>query len=113
MQKPVTPARSSTATPASRVGESSKITKPVVSKVTTAPPLFDKENLKWMLGGIIVVALGFILMAGGKSSNPRVFDDKDVYSFTRITLSPILIIVGFIIEIFAIMRKPAEKKVIS
>lgn len=46
------------------------------------------------------------LMAGGKSSNPNVFQDKDVYSTTRITIAPILIIAGLIIEIFAIMKKP-------
>jgi hypothetical protein len=68
--------------------------------------LFDKENLKWMLIGLVVIAIGFILMAGGKSNNPKVFDTQEVYSFRRITLAPILIIAGFIIEIAAIMRKP-------
>ena len=72
--------------------------------------LFDKENYKWMLIGLVVIAIGFILMAGGKSSNPNVFNDKDVYSFRRITIAPILIIAGFIIEIFAIMRKPRVKE---
>jgi hypothetical protein len=51
------------------------------------------------------MALGFFLMAGGRSSNPNVFDDKDIYSTTRITIAPILIIAGLIIEIFAIMKK--------
>jgi len=73
--------------------------------------LFDKENLKWMALGLVVIAIGFILMAGGKSSNPNVFDTKDVYSFRRITIAPILIIAGFIIEIIAIMRKPKAGKV--
>lgn len=68
--------------------------------------IFGKENYIWMLGGLVVLALGFLLMAGGKSSNPNVFNDKEVYSFTRITLAPILIIAGFIIEIVAIMKKP-------
>jgi hypothetical protein len=45
-------------------------------------------------------------MAGGKSSDPNTFNDKDVYSTTRITIAPILIIAGLIIEIFAIMKKP-------
>jgi hypothetical protein len=72
--------------------------------------LFDKENYKWMLIGLVVVGIGFILMAGGKSSNPNVFNDNDVYSFRRITLAPILIIAGFIIEIYAIMRKPKTGK---
>ena len=56
--------------------------------------LFNKENYMWMLGGLAIMALGFFLMAGGKSSNPAVFDDKEVYSFTRITLAPILIVAG-------------------
>ncbi|MDQ6756232.1 MAG: DUF3098 domain-containing protein [Bacteroidota bacterium] len=68
--------------------------------------LFTKENYKWMLIGLTVMAIGFFLMAGGKSSDPNVFQDKDVYSTTRITIAPILIIAGLLIEIYAIMKKP-------
>ncbi len=68
--------------------------------------LFTKENYKWMLIGLVVMALGFFIMVGGKSSNPNVFNDKDVYSPMRITVAPILIVAGLIIEIFAIMKKP-------
>ena len=68
--------------------------------------LFGKENYIWMLAGLVVLALGFFLMAGGKSTDPKVFDTKEVYSTTRITIAPILIIAGFIIEIIAIMKKP-------
>jgi Protein of unknown function (DUF3098) len=68
--------------------------------------LFSKDNYMWMLLGIGVLALGFFLMAGGKSPDPKVFNDKEVYSNTRITIAPLLIIIGFIIEIFAIMKKP-------
>lgn len=68
-------------------------------------PLFGKENYMWMLVGLAVLALGFFLMSGGKSSDPKVFDDNEVYSATRITIAPILLIAGFIIEIFAIMKK--------
>lgn len=68
--------------------------------------LFGKENYMWMLAGLVVLALGFFLMAGGKSSDPNVFDPKEVYSTTRITIAPLLIITGFIIEIVAIMKKP-------
>lgn len=67
--------------------------------------LFDKGNYMWMLIGLAVLALGFFLMAGGKSSDPKQFDPKEVYSTTRITIAPMLIIAGFIIEIFAIMKK--------
>ena len=67
--------------------------------------LFGKENYIWMLAGLIMLAIGFFLMAGGKSADPKVFDPKEVYSTTRITIAPILIVCGFILEIFAIMRK--------
>ena len=70
--------------------------------------LFGKENYKWMLAGLAVMALGFYLMSGGKSPDPKVFNDSDVYSTTRITIAPILIIGGLLIEIFAIMKKSKE-----
>jgi hypothetical protein len=68
--------------------------------------LFAKDNYMWMLIGLGVMALGFILMSGGKSADPKVFDAKEVYSHTRITIAPLLIIAGLAIEIFAIMKKP-------
>lgn len=84
--------------------------KRTTTSITTKEPLtntlFSKDNYKWMLIGLVVMAIGFFLMAGGKSSDPQVFNDKDVYSTTRITIAPILIIAGLIIEIFAIMKKP-------
>ena len=67
--------------------------------------LFTRENYKWMLIGLAVMGVGFFLMAGGKSPDPNVFNDKEVYSTTRITIAPILIIAGLLLEIFAIMRK--------
>jgi|SRR5882757_841821 len=76
---------------------------PVAPRQTA--PLFGKENYRWMLIGIVLIALGLLLMAGGKSKDPNVFNPKEVYSFTRITLAPILILGGFVVEIFAIFRK--------
>lgn len=76
-----------------------------VKAVGSSNPLFGKENYMWMLIGLGVIALGFFLMAGGRSSDPKVFNTGDVYSTTRITIAPLLIIAGFIIEIFAIMKK--------
>ena len=70
--------------------------------------LFTKENYMWMLAGLAIMALGFFLMSGGKSSNPNTFSDSDVYSTTRITIAPLLIVAGLVTEIFAIMRKPKE-----
>ncbi len=90
--------------------KTTKSTVPVNTReksVTQTPSqLFGKENYKWMIIGLVVLAIGFFLMAGGKSSDPTVFQDKEVYSTTRITIAPILIIAGLIIEIFAIMRRP-------
>jgi hypothetical protein len=83
-----------------------KNTVTTTTKEKRGPELFQRENYKWMLIGLVVMAIGFVLMAGGKSSNPNVFNDKEVYSTTRITIAPILIIAGLIIEIFAIMKKP-------
>lgn len=70
------------------------------------PMLFDKMNYYLMFAGLAVLILGFILMSGGKSPDPNVFNEAEIYSFRRITLAPILVILGFVIEIFAIMRKP-------
>ncbi len=68
--------------------------------------LFTKDNYMWMLIGVVVMVLGFLLMAGGNSNNPKVFNDSEIYSFRRITLAPIFIISGLLVEIFAIMKKP-------
>lgn len=80
----------------------------MANEKNTAPqnPLFGKENYLWMGIGLALMAIGFILMAGGKSNDPKVFDTSEVYSFTRITLAPALIIAGFVVEVYAIMRKP-------
>jgi Protein of unknown function (DUF3098) len=67
---------------------------------------FSKENYIWMLAGVIVIAIGMFLMAGGASKDPSVFAKDEVYSKTRITVAPILIMAGLIIEIYAIFRKP-------
>ena len=80
--------------------------KEVSNTVQEESHLFTKENYKWMLIGLVVMAIGFFLMAGGKSSDPNVFNDNQIYSFRRITLAPILIVGGLVIEIFAIIKKP-------
>jgi len=68
---------------------------------------FGKENYTIMLIGIAVIALGFICMSGGPSKDPNVFD-PDIFSFRRITLAPIIVIAGFVIEIYAILKKSKE-----
>jgi hypothetical protein len=68
-------------------------------------PLFGKENYRLMLIGLILVLLGLLLMIGGKSKDPNVFDTSEVYSFRRITIAPILILGGLALEIVGIFKK--------
>ena len=74
-------------------------------KVVPLAPLFTKDNYLWMIIGGVTIALGLLLMSGGKNQDPAVFDTNVVYSFTRITVAPILIVGGLIVEIFAIFKK--------
>lgn len=60
-----------------------------------------------MLIGLAVIALGFILMVGGGSDDPAVFNEG-MFNFQRLTLSPLLILAGYVIGIFAIMKKPRD-----
>ena len=69
--------------------------------------LFEKKNYIIMLVGIAVIALGFILMAGGGSDDPAVFNEE-IYNFRRIRLAPTLVLIGLAIEIYAIMAKPKK-----
>lgn len=78
-------------------------------RIETSNNLFGRENYIWIIAGIAIIALGLILMAGGRSSDPNVFDPKEVYSTTRITIAPILILIGLGLGVFAIFRKPKEK----
>lgn len=64
-----------------------------------------KENYKLMIIGIVVIIVGFLLMVGGGSDDPTVFN-PEVFSFRRITLAPIVVLAGFLFEIYAIMKKP-------
>ena len=68
--------------------------------------LFGKKNYIIMLIGIVFIALGFVFMAGGGSDNPEIFN-KEIYNWQRIRLAPTLVIIGLVIEIYAIF---AEKK---
>ena len=81
------------------------MSKTETKKNETKQTLFDKSNYMLMLVGLVVLALGFFMMGGGGSADPKVFDPNEVYGASRITIAPILIVAGFVIEIFAIMRK--------
>ncbi len=66
-----------------------------------------KENYRLLIIGFVIILIGFLLMQGGKSTNPNEFN-PEIFSFRRITLAPIVVLGGFIFEIFAIMKKPKE-----
>ncbi len=68
---------------------------------------FTRQNYKLLLIGLALIVLGFLLMIGGGSDDPDVFSDK-IFSFRRMTLAPILILAGYVVEIFAIMKRPKE-----
>lgn len=76
------------------------------SSSPTAPFIFDRTNYIIMIAGVIVILIGFALMSGGATQDPNVFPKEEIYSFRRITLAPIVIIAGFAIEIFAILKRP-------
>lgn len=83
-----------------------KETKPAEKIITESRPVFAKDNFKIMIAGLAVIVLGFLLMLGGASGDPNNFKPEEVYSFRRITLAPIVIVLGLLIEVYAIMRKP-------
>ena len=67
--------------------------------------LFGKKNYKFMLIGIVFIALGFILMSGGGSADPNVFDES-IFNWRRIRLAPTLVLIGFGIQVYAILLNP-------
>ena len=70
--------------------------------------IFRRKNYKFMFIGLIFIALGFILMAGGGCDDPNVFN-PEIYSWRRIRLAPALILIGFAIEVYAILLNPNKK----
>lgn len=71
--------------------------------------LFDRSNYTFMIAGVVLILIGFVLMSGGKSPDPHQFNYDEIYSTRRITIAPLLILIGFAIEVYAIMKKPADK----
>jgi Protein of unknown function (DUF3098) len=70
--------------------------------------LFEKVNYKILLIGIVVIAVGFILMSGGGSDDPNVFN-KEIFSFRRIRLAPTMVLIGFGITIYSILKNPKKQ----
>ena len=66
--------------------------------------LFDRRKYMLMIAGLVIIALGFILMIGGGTEDPNQFS-YDIFSFRRITLAPILVMGGFALQIYVILSK--------
>jgi len=73
---------------------------------TSTSSLFDKQNMWLMLLGVGVIAIGMLLRVGGRSKDPNTFNYDEVYSTLRVSVAPVLIIIGLGIEIYAIFKKP-------
>lgn len=69
--------------------------------------VFGKKNYQLMIVGLVVIVVGFILMSGGGSDDPKVFNEA-MYNFRRIRVAPTLVLIGFGIEIWAILTKPTK-----
>jgi hypothetical protein len=78
------------------------------SEVKETSPGFalSRENYIYLIIGFVIIIAGFLLMMGGKSPDPNSFNAKEIFSFRRITLAPVVVLIGFAFEIWAIMKKP-------
>ena len=70
--------------------------------------IFQKRNYQLLFVGLGLIALGYILMAGGGSDDPNVFDES-IFSFRRIRLAPTLVLIGLGIQVYAILAPPSKK----
>lgn len=70
--------------------------------------VFQRKNYMFMIIGLVFIALGFILMSGGASDDPNVFN-PEIYNFRRIRLAPTLVLIGFAIQVFAILTSSTKK----
>lgn len=88
-----------------------KPAKPTLSKKNTPkqPPLFHKQNYILMVIGAVILFIGFICIAGGGSDDPTQFSEA-IFDTRRLTVAPILMVAGLVIEIFAIMWRPRKKQ---
>jgi hypothetical protein len=98
---PVTPAARPTVTAAS----TSYRAKAAEAKSVTF--VFGKINYIIMVGGLVLIALGFILMIGGGSKDPKVFN-PEIFNTQRLTVAPLLILLGFVAQVVAILKKNKE-----
>ena len=69
---------------------------------------FGKENYRILIIGVVIVVIGYLLMIGGGSDDPKQFHAEEIFSFRRITLSPIVILAGFVVVLFGIMKRAKQ-----
>jgi len=71
--------------------------------------LFQKHNYRILFAALLIIAIGFILMAGGGSEDPNYFNEE-IFNFRRIRLAPTMVLIGFGVAIYSILTKPTSKK---
>lgn len=69
---------------------------------------FGKENYRILIIGVVIVIVGYLLMIGGGSEDPKVFNADEIFSTRRITIAPITILTGFVVVLFGIMKKSKD-----
>lgn len=88
-------------------GDTKKVTMPV-DEVVKGDYAVGRQNYYLIIIGFLIIIVGFLLMVGGGSDDPNVFNEKELFSFRRITLAPIIVLFGFFFQIWAIMKRPKE-----
>ncbi|MBT8221322.1 MAG: DUF3098 domain-containing protein [Bacteroidia bacterium] len=111
MSKKKAPVKKKKVVSVSSGSTSQKTLKPTVSRTKVSksqkqqPLLFGRTNYMYMIGGVILMALGFVAMSGGGMDDPNVWDESIIYGWRRTVLAPILLIAGLVAQIFAIFKK--------
>jgi len=82
-------------------------TEKVIEKRSSSDFVFTKDNYKWLLGGCVILLIGFLLMIGGGSDDPAVFSEA-IFNFQRMTLSPLLILTGYGVVMYSIVKKSVD-----
>lgn len=68
--------------------------------------IFNRSNYIYLIVGVVLNVIGFLLMIGGAAENPNDFNEGELFSSVRITISPIIILLGYVVIIYSIMKKP-------
>ena len=69
---------------------------------------FGKQNYQILIAGVVIVAIGYMLMVGGGSDDPNVFNSDEIFSVRRVRVAPVVILAGFVVVLFGIMKKSKD-----